>query len=72
VVAIAKHGIARPSSAADGQEVARWQGTLPAAGTALLAVTVPKPVRKPYWMCCFLVGGSGVLTDPPISHMRVG
>ena len=72
VVATAKQGIARPSQADDGKEVARWHGDVPADGTALFPVTVPRSFRKSYWLCCFLADGSGVLVDPPISQMRVG
>lgn len=72
VVATAKPGVARPSQADDGQEVARWHGDVPGDGAALFPVAVPRSFRKPYWLCCFIADGSDVLVDPPISQMKVG
>ena len=73
VIATAKQGVARPAQAADGREVARWHGDVPGGqGATLFSVTVPRSFRKPYWLCCFIAGGSAVLVDPPISQMRVG
>ena len=33
-------------------------------------VTVPRQVKRPYWVRCFVVGGHATLLDPPISHLR--
>jgi hypothetical protein len=33
-------------------------------------VTVPKPVKRPYWVRCFVVGGQARLVDPPISSLK--
>ena len=33
-------------------------------------VTVPRSVRRPYWVRCFVVGGRASLVDPPISSLK--
>jgi hypothetical protein len=33
-------------------------------------VTVPRPVKRPYWVRCFVVGGRARLVDPPIAHLK--
>ena len=33
-------------------------------------VTVPRPVKRPYWVRCFVVGGQATLVDPPISSLK--
>ena len=33
-------------------------------------VTVPRPVKRPYWVRCFAVGGQARLIDPPISSLK--
>jgi hypothetical protein len=33
-------------------------------------VTVPRPVKRPYWVRCFVVGGGATLVDPPISSLK--
>ncbi len=73
VVAVAKAGIARPAHPGDGHEVARKPVEVSAGSQSVFSVKVPKEVRKPYWLCCFIAdGGNGALIDPPIKHMKVG
>jgi hypothetical protein len=33
-------------------------------------VTVPRPVKRPYWVRSFVVGGQARLVDPPISQLK--
>jgi hypothetical protein len=33
-------------------------------------VTVPRPVKRPYWVRCFVVGAGAILVDPPISSLK--
>ena len=33
-------------------------------------VAVPRPVKRPYWVRCFVVGGRARLVDPPISSLK--
>ena len=33
-------------------------------------VSVPRSVRRPYWVRCFVVSGSARLIDPPISSLK--
>ena len=33
-------------------------------------VTVPRQVKRPYWVRCFVVGGRANLIDPPISSLK--
>lgn len=33
-------------------------------------VTVPRPVKRPYWVRCFVVGGGAALVNPPISSLK--
>jgi hypothetical protein len=33
-------------------------------------VTVPRSVKRPYWVRCFVVGGRATLVDPPISSLK--
>jgi hypothetical protein len=72
VVAVAKSGVARPAHAGDGREVAHKPVEVSAGRPTAFAVNVPDTFRKPYWLCCFIADGQGVLTDPPIKHMKVG
>ena len=34
------------------------------------SVTVPRLVKRPYWVRCFVVGGRARLVDPPISSLK--
>jgi hypothetical protein len=33
-------------------------------------VSVPKSVKRPYWVRCFVVDGRARLVDPPISSLK--
>jgi hypothetical protein len=33
-------------------------------------VSVPRSVRRPYWVRCFVVSGAARLIDPPISSLK--
>jgi hypothetical protein len=33
-------------------------------------VSIPRPVKRPYWVRCFVVGGRARLVDPPISSLK--
>jgi hypothetical protein len=33
-------------------------------------VTIPRSVKRPYWVRCFVVGGRARLIDPPISSLK--
>jgi hypothetical protein len=33
-------------------------------------VTVPRAVKRPYWVRCFVTGGRARLVDPPISSLK--
>jgi hypothetical protein len=33
-------------------------------------VSVPRSVKRPYWVRCFVVGGRARLVDPPISSLK--
>jgi hypothetical protein len=35
-------------------------------------VTVPRAVRRPYWVRCFLVAGRARLIDPPVQSLKEG
>jgi hypothetical protein len=35
-------------------------------------VTVPRAVKRPYWIRCFVVAGRARLVDPPISSLKEG
>jgi hypothetical protein len=35
-------------------------------------VTIPRAVKRPYWVRCFVVGGQARLVDPPISSLKEG
>ena len=73
ILAVAKTGVARPARADDGMVVAQARVKVSADLPAAFPVTVPKNIRKPYWLCCFLAdGGEGTLIDPPVTHMKVG
>lgn len=36
------------------------------------SVTIPRAVKRPYWVRCFVVGGQARLVDPPISSLKEG
>jgi hypothetical protein len=62
----------------------RVMPTSPAAGFALLEttlalrpgarsehhVTIPRAVKRPFWVRCFVVGGRARLIDPPIASLK--
>ncbi len=62
----------------------RVMPTNPAAGFALLEttlalsagarsehqVTIPRAVKRPYWVRCFVLGGGARLIDPPIASLK--
>ena len=33
-------------------------------------VNIPKLVKRPYWVRCFVVGGQATLVNPPISSLK--
>ena len=35
-------------------------------------VTIPRAVKRPYWVRCFVVAGQASLLDPPISSLKEG
>lgn len=35
-------------------------------------IAVPRQIRKPYWLRCFIVAGRGRLIDPPVSSLKEG
>jgi hypothetical protein len=73
VVAVAKGGVARPANASDGEEVGRAKVTVSGDHPAVFQVNVPRDIRKPYWLCCFVVDNDHqVMIDPPIKQMKVG
>ena len=67
---IASPGLVMPTSAAAGMPLLDEVLCLPPGVPAEHRVTVPRAVKRPYWVRCFVTGGRGRLIDPPISSLK--
>jgi hypothetical protein len=70
VVVICSTADTVPLSARDGVEVLATD-LAPAPGAPVeLEVAVPKHIKRPYWLKCFVVSGPARLVHPPVSTLR--
>jgi hypothetical protein len=67
---VASPGPVMPTSAAVGVPLLDEALSLPPGVPAERHVTVPRAVKRPYWVRCFVTGGRGRLIDPPISSLK--
>ena len=67
---IASPGRVMPTEAAAGVRLLETSLTLQPGAAAEHHVTVPRAVKRPYWVRCFVVGGRAKLVDPPISSLK--
>jgi hypothetical protein len=67
---VALPGRVMPARAEGGLVILDTVLTLPPGIPVEHQVTVPKAVKRPYWVRCFVVGGGGRLIDPPISNLK--
>jgi hypothetical protein len=67
---IASPGVVMPTSATAGVPVLEEALSLPPGVPVEHHVTVPRAVKRPYWVRCFVTGGRGRLIDPPISCLK--
>jgi len=63
-------GLIMPTSATAGVTLLETSLVLRAGLPVEYHVTVPRSVRRPYWVKCFVVGGRARLVDPPISSLK--
>ena len=67
---IAAPGRVMPTSATTGVPLLEETLSLQPGAAAEHHVTVPRTVKRPYWVRCFVTGGRGRLIDPPISSLK--
>lgn len=67
---IASPGRVMPTSASTGVPLLEETLSLQPGVPAEHHVTVPRAVKRPYWVRCFVTGGRGRLIDPPISSLK--
>ena len=59
-----------PTRATDGVPVLEITLTLAPGVPEEHKITVPKAVRRPFWVRCFVVAGQARLIDPPVSCLK--
>lgn len=69
---VARPGQVMPTRPGDGVPVLETTLTLSPGVPAEYQVSVPKSVRKPFWVRCFVVDGQATLAHPPISAQKEG
>jgi hypothetical protein len=67
---VALPGRVMPMSVASGVTLLDTALTLQPGIPVEHHVSVPRSVRRPYWVRCFVMGGSARLIDPPISSLK--
>ncbi len=67
---VAQPGRVMPDSARAGQVILDTTLALPPGMPSEHQVTVPRAVKRPYWVRCFVVDGQARLVDPPISSLK--
>jgi len=67
---VASPGRVMPTSATAGIPLLETTLALEPGIPAEHHVTVPKSVKRPYWVRCFIVAGRARLIDPPISALK--
>lgn len=67
---VASPGRVMPTDAATGITLLDATLTLQPGVPVEHHVTVPRSVKRPYWVRCFVVGGRAKLVDPPISSLK--
>jgi hypothetical protein len=67
---VASPGRVMPTSAAAGITLLETSLALRASVPVEHHVTVPRSVKRPYWVKCFVVDGRARLVDPPISSLK--
>jgi hypothetical protein len=67
---VATPGRVMPTSAEDGFALLNTALALEPGVPVEHQVTIPKPVKRPYWVRCFVVSGQARLVDPPISSLK--
>ncbi|MGD0064691.1 MAG: hypothetical protein ABSB76_14755 [Streptosporangiaceae bacterium] len=67
---VASPGRVMPTDAAAGITLLDATLTLQPGVPVEQHVTVPRSVKRPYWVRCFVVGGRAKLVEPPISSLK--
>jgi hypothetical protein len=67
---VAAPGLVMPTSPAAGVMVLDTTLTLEPGIPVERQISVPKAVKRPYWLRCFVVDGGARLVDPPISSLK--
>ena len=67
---VASPGRVMPTDAAAGFTLLDTTLALRPGASVEHQVTVPRSVKRPYWVRCFVVGGRAKLVDPPISSLK--
>jgi hypothetical protein len=67
---VAAPGRVMPTTAASGIPLLEASLALQPGVPAEHLVNVPKSVKRPYWIRCFVVAGRATLIDPPIASLK--
>ena len=67
---IAFPGPVMPTRATDGLSILDTTLTLAPGVPAEHKVVVPKAIKRPFWVRCFVLDGPARLVDPPIAHLK--
>jgi hypothetical protein len=67
---VAQPGRVMPISAGSGQVILDATLALSPGAPDEHQVTVPRSIKRPYWVRCFVVGGQARLVDPPMSSLK--
>jgi hypothetical protein len=70
VQVVAASGRVIPTSATAGVSLLETTLTLAPSQATEHHVTVPRSIKKPYWVRCFIIDGRARLIDPPISDLK--
>jgi hypothetical protein len=67
---IAVPGTIKPTRPTEGVTVFETTLSLTPGVPAEYRAELPKTIKKPYWVRCFVMSGPGRLVDPPVGDMK--
>ena len=67
---VAFHGRVMPTSASEGVAILETTLVLERGVPAERHVIIPRSVKQPFWVRCFVVEGLARLIDPPVSSLK--
>ena len=67
---IAVPGTIKPTRPTEGVTVFETTLSLVSGLPAEYKVDLPKTIKKPYWVRCFVMSGASRLVDPPVGDLK--